>query len=666
MWEKRGASPWIVSVLREGYQLEFTSLPLLSRSPTVLTEGSRTKEEILDQQFQTLLDKNALEPVLNPASPGFYSRIFVVPKASGGWRPVIDLSVLNQYLVKKPFRMETAETIRSSLPRGAWAVSLDLQDAYFHVPIHPSSRKYLRTCFRGKIYQFRALPFGLSSAPWLFTQIAKEAKRIILSPGGHLHMFLDDWLLWALSRTECLFLRNSSLTSAQELGWVINFGKSDLIPKQVFDFVGIHYDLIRHTAHPTQKNWEKLVSAAHSVLGAQSLTAGTWQSVLGIFMSQSRLVSFGRLHIRPMQWNLSRFWSQFRDGQDQAVPVLPESKEAARWWLAQDPAKGVPVTPPPSSVRLFTDACTKGWGAHLGDRTLQGRWSPQEQDLHINVLEMRAVTRALQGFQLPQGSFILISTDNTTVVSYVNNQGGTRSWTLWEETRQLFEVVVGNNWTLRAVHIPGKLNVVADMLSREDQVLPTEWSLLPQVVRAVFRLWDTPHVDLFATRFNHQLPVYVSPVPDPQAWAVDALSMSWEGLWAYIFPPHQVLTKVLSKIREQRCEAIVIAPAWPAQPWFQELISLSVDHPRRIPLLPKLLKQPRRQIFHQSPEMLHLHAWRLSGGPSREQGTRLTRQLESQLPRLSPQQECTRENGGCTQLGARGGESVLSVPLLLS
>ena len=653
-------------MLKEGYQLEFDSHPTLTTSPSVLTEPSRTKGQVMQEQFQKLVEKGALEPVEKPDTPGFYSRIFLVPKSSGGWRPVIDLSVLNLHLKKKPFKMETAESIRSALPRGAWAGSFDLQDAYFHVPIHPNSRKFLRTCFRGQVFQFRSLPFGLSSAPWLFTMIAKEAKKIMVFSGGHMHIFLDDWLLWAMSETECRSLISSSLHLGRELGWIFNLDKSELIPKQLFAFVGIFYDLIRFTAHPTPQNWLKVSKAAQTIIQSEFLSAETWQSLLGIFISQSRLLRLGRFHLREFQWNLSQYWSQFRDDPSQLIPVLPSSKEEARWWLEQDPSIGVPVSPPQFTVRIFTDACNKGWGAHWEDRILQGLWSSAEQLLHINILEMRAVLKALQGFQIPQGAAILVSTDNTTVVSYINKEGGTRSHSLWEETKSLFGLVIQERYTLRAVHIPGKLNVIADMLSREDQVCPTEWTLLPQVVKSIFRVWDTPHVDLFATKFNHQLPVYVSPVPDPQAWSVDALSLSWEGLWAYLFPPHQILTKVLAKIKEQKCEVILVAPAWPAQPWFQDLIALSSDHPRRLPLNPKLLKQPRRPLFHQSPEILHLHAWRLSGGLYPEQASKRTRQGELLHRRLSLPQVSTRESGSCTQLGVRRGEPVLSLPLSLN
>ena len=97
--------------------------------------------------------------------------------------------------------------------------------------------------------------------------------------------------------------------------------------------------------------------------------------------------------------------------------------------------------------------------------------------------------------------------------------------------------------TLKARHIPGQLNVIADKLSRLGQTIQTEWSLHPEVFKAICSQWHQPRVDLFATRFNNKLPQFVSPVPDPQAWAVDALSQS-------AFPPAAILGKVVEKLQD--------------------------------------------------------------------------------------------------------------------
>ena len=115
--------------------------------------------------------------------------------------------------------------------------------------------------------------------------------------------------------------------------------------------------------------------------------------------------------------------------------------------------------------------------------------------------------------------------------------------------------------------------MIADKLSRHNQVIETQWSLSPQVFNLLCSTWKRPHVDLFATQFNHKLPTFVSPVPDPTAWAVDALSLSWENLNLYAFPPISLLNQVISKVMDQGCyRMILIAPGWPNMPWFWDLV----------------------------------------------------------------------------------------------
>ena len=103
-----------------------------------------------------MLAKGALEIARDPG-PGFYSCLFLVEKATGGWRPVIDLFHLNDFVQLTPFKMETVASVLLSVREGDFLASLDLKDAYFQIPIHGSSRKLLRFMSEGTVYQFKAL-----------------------------------------------------------------------------------------------------------------------------------------------------------------------------------------------------------------------------------------------------------------------------------------------------------------------------------------------------------------------------------------------------------------------------------------------------------------------------------------------------------------------------
>ena len=125
-----------------------------------------------------------------------------------------------------------------------------------------------------------------------------------------------------------------------------------------------------------------------------------------------------------------------------------------------------------------------------------------------------------------------------------------------------------------------------------------------------------PNVDLFATQFSHKLPLYVSPVQENKALAIDALSMDWNLLHAYAFPPLNLIPAVLEKIRRHQCRIVLIAPFWPQQQWFSKLLQFLVSALIRLPLIPRLLTQSKGRFFHQNFPIFNLHAWELSNNES--------------------------------------------------
>ena len=521
--------------------------------------------------------------------------------------------------------METASSIRDAIRPGDWAVSIDLRDAYFHLLIHEADQKFLRFTWRGVVYQFRVVPFGLAPAPWLFTKITRELCVVVRGQGIRLRVYIDDWLLLADSVIACRQQAQVVLDLCMSLGFVLNEEKTDLVPSQQFLYLGMAFNTVDWTVAPSPQRIVRLLDSLSLARASESVSARCLASILGSMESMSLLLSLGRLHKRKVQRLFAEKWNRVSSKWSLLIPLGQEFLEATSQWLDLEwLSQGVPITLPPPQEFLFTDASLGGWGAHLGSLTAAGQWADSLKGCHINRLELEAVWLALNQFvESVEGKHVLINTDNTTVAFYINKQGGAHSFTLSRRAEQMLLWCQKHRIVLSARYLPGKLNVLADALSRSHLVLPTEWTLAHEVLRPIWKLWGRPHLDLFATRFSKRLPIYVSPVLDPEAWAVDALSIPWGNLIAYAFPPFPILGKVVRKAREENATLILIAPRWEAQTWFPELLSLAHLDPLPLKLKGALI-QPRSGVPHGNPEVLSLHAWYLCGSRCRCEARRMT------------------------------------------
>ena len=183
VWESWGVDPWVIQVFRFRYQVPFRSRPPLSRVllPLLSHSPMSIKGLALAAAVVVVQEKEAIEPA--PPSLGYYSRLFVTPKGhrwvASGYRP----QAPQQLSDVSHFHMETTQSVLQSLCPGNWMISLDLQGAYLQVPVHSSSRRYLRFCMGESIFQFRALCFGLSTAPQAFTR-ARSLRSCIATGSG--------------------------------------------------------------------------------------------------------------------------------------------------------------------------------------------------------------------------------------------------------------------------------------------------------------------------------------------------------------------------------------------------------------------------------------------------------------------------------------------------
>ena len=549
-WIKNVKDNWVLAIVEKGYSLEFNSVPPASKVRT--TKISNPQQlEVLKKEVSDLLIKDAIEP-LTPerVMGGFYSTFFVVPKKSGDLRPILNLRPLNNHLQKKSFKMETLQRVIKAVKPRDWLVALDLKDAYLHIPIMHRHRKFLRFRIDNQSYQFKVLPFGLTASPRVFTKVLAPLAALARQEGIHVFPYLDDWLIRDTCPVSIRPKIQRLMDILKQAGFIINLAKSHLEPSQDMVFVGGRFMTKENIVALPPERYTKLLDCLSLFRLGTNLPAVTFLRLLGFMAAMIFVVRHCRLRMRPIQLYLLAKWDMAQRDLEAQVPIEEEILPHLEWWKVQaNVLNGVPIEEPLTQEVVTTDASQLyGWGGYLQNMEVQGTWNRAESKLHINLLEMEAVAKTLRHFEKwLVGKVVLVRCDNDTVVSYINKEGGTKSPSLCMRTWNLLLWAQAKNITLRAEHIPGVQNVRADALSR-CMASPLEWRLCTQVVQEIFQQLGSPAIDLFATAENRQTLIFCSRFQDKQAYHIDSLSMSWEGIFAYAFPPICLVPLVLKRI----------------------------------------------------------------------------------------------------------------------
>ena len=237
-WEQITKDPWVLQVV-SGYQIEFLANTVQRNTPPPIP-CSLDHQTVIDQEVWELLSKEAVHFV-QPDSlqePRFISSLFVTPKKGGGHRPVINLKLLNCFIPYEDFKLESIHILKDLLKKMDYMVKIDLKYLYLTVPIRQNHQQYLRFMWRDSLLEFACLPFGLASAPKVFTKLLKPVLSILRQGGIRLIVYLDDILLTAPSVEQVLQHAASTLNLLEGLDCTVKYLKSVLVPSQQMEFLG--------------------------------------------------------------------------------------------------------------------------------------------------------------------------------------------------------------------------------------------------------------------------------------------------------------------------------------------------------------------------------------------------------------------------------------------
>ncbi|XP_070556628.1 uncharacterized protein [Ptychodera flava] len=289
-----------------------------------------------------------------------------------------------------------------------------------------------------------------------------------------IHPYLDDWLL--RNKAKEILLEHLLLTwnTLLRLGFIPSVEKSSLTPSQDMVFVGMRLHSDRGIVSPTRDRIDRLLSLIRGILPQPSVPARVLLGIIGTMVSMIDIVPWARLRLRPIQLYLLSMWRPNRHAITYPIPVRPALRYHLLWWEdTENLQRGVSLKTVRPDKFLFTDASTTGWGAHLDDLYAAGQWTVAEGRRHINWLELQAVFLALQRFEVSvTNQSVLVNTDNSTVVAYINKMGGDEiSHSLFPGVESI-DVVQRPQCSSPSSASTGKRNHIADALLRIRLVQP--------------------------------------------------------------------------------------------------------------------------------------------------------------------------------------------------
>ena len=399
------------------------------------------------------------------------------------------------------------------------------------------------------------------------------------------------------------------ISTLQKLGWNINFEKSKLTGEQCIEYLGLVIENV--DGNPMLKvpknKLSKIKKDIKRILKYETVSARLLAKITGQCLFISRAVLPGKLMLR----NVYRLMKD-RKSWDSNLILNEESKRDLLWWCnCLESWNGKSILTTDIDGQLVTDASHIGWGGHYGAHVTQDCWDKHMSRQHSNVREITAVLLSLRAFRpLLTGKTIQILSDHVTTVAYINHMGGPIPQ-LTEIAKLIWREAITNNVTIIARNLSGQLNNQADLLSRMKD--KHEWMVSRPLFSFLDSVWGPHTIDRFASMTSAQLPLYNARHLDPNGMCVDALAQKdWGRHNNYVNPPFRLLDKILDIVVQQKADATIIAPLWPAQTWFRRLQNLTICPPIRI------FRRGIIALNHSVPEPLRnpkwkIYAWRVSG-----------------------------------------------------
>ena len=478
----------VVSGVRDGFRIGFnyTHLPLTTsckRNMKSAYDHPRIVSEYLQQE---LAQGHILGPFQNPpCHPLTTSSFGVIPKRHqpGKWRLIVDLSSPVDHSVNDGIDARLCSLTYVSvddiaaallrLGRGALIAKADIKSAYRQVPVHPDDRHLLGLQWQGQYYIDAVLPFGLRSAPIIFSAVAEALEWIIRNGGVELIFhYIDDFVVLGPPQSEaCERGLLSLIQTCASLGLIVADEKTEG-PSTCLTVLGIEFDTVAMELRLPREKLSRLHSLLHIWHGKKSGTRRDLESLAGTLQHASKVVQPGRIFIRRI-YNLLAQTSNFKP--HYSIRLNAECQADIEWWHTFIQAwNGTSILSPLNrqspDVHLWSDASGSwGCGAYWQGLWFQVPWGtlPIASESIAPKEFFPIMVACIVWGKLWRGCTVCCHCDNSAVVSVINAKSA-KEPLICHMIRCLFFASAHFQFNLFALHTPGVTNEAADALSRNN------------------------------------------------------------------------------------------------------------------------------------------------------------------------------------------------------
>ena len=436
-----------------------------------------------------LADECELGRVLGPFSappiPLQISSFGVIPKRhqTNKWRLIVDLSSPTGHSVNDgidgfhcSFSYISIDNIAAAilqLGRGALVAKTDVKQAYRQIPVHPQDRRLLGMQWQDGFYVDATLPFGLRSAPIIFSAVADALEWVVRSMGAsHIYHYMDDFILVGPANSPaCEQNLRLLMQTCSNLGVAMASEKTEG-PCTRLTVLGIQVDTLAMTLSLPHEKLRRLHDLLGSWRGRRAGSRRDLESLVGMLQDASRVVRPGRIFLRRI-YNLLAQTAQFK--QHYTVRLNREFQADVEWWFTFIQSwNGVsilrPIRTDNPDAEVWSDASgSGGCGAHWLGQWFQLPWLSlpiASESIAAKELFPIIVAAAVWGLAW-RGSTVCFFCDNQAVVEVLNYQSAKDSL-LCHQLRCLFYIRALYDFDIIARHTPGVSNIAADALSRDD------------------------------------------------------------------------------------------------------------------------------------------------------------------------------------------------------